>query len=838
MLSVRKYMTLSVAAASAVIYHAFATRRQFFPTAVYLSTSKLAVAAVGNLSFAMALAMYNLVIKVFLGTLREIELERVKEKLSSAIMETCLALTIFREEFNIGFVGMFTVLTFVKVFHWLVEDRVDYIEVTPSVSRLAHVRIVSFLLVLLGMDVLFLHHTIAATLDQKGHSVQLLFAFEYIILASTAAATLLKYLLSMLDTAMEGRWEGKGTYVFYLELLKDMMHLFVYCIFFVIVFSNYGLPLHLIRDLYMTFRNFKARIADFLRFRQVTARMDRFPDATAQDLARCDGICIICREEMAPAGLNKKLHCGHVFHLHCLRSWLERQQNCPTCRMSVFRPPPAHTAPAAGAPPAAAGGAAAAAEPDAAAVPDAPAVPGAAAAAAGAGPAGAAGLVAPPAAAAAGAPRPPSRSGRSSGGGHRAPGAAAGAAGVPAAAGGVGAGGAGAAAAAPGGFGGFPALHPGQAGAAPSSSRRDRGGSGSRERGREAFREGFRRGAAAAAANGAAAAGGEVPAAGIPAGYWPGSGAAAMPAAGLMWQMPQWYPVTSMAAFSNTPLQYAGQQSAVDQAQAAQALAAASMVPMVPAIIPAISAPFSAVLSPPVSMAPNATPEQAQAAAAAAMAAAAAAAMYMPPMMPGLALMPPAMLPGGAAPGSGQEQMAAAAAANAAAAAAAAVMGGAATPEVMQASFEATQQMLQRQLDYLQSQMSRIRTNGGGSGDAAAAPAAAATPPAPAAEAGTSAAAAAGPSSSAGAVPAAAVQQQQQPEQPAAETKDAGDTPAAIGPAEASSSGAAAAGAPDQAESGGVPEAAAGEEEKETAEQLRRRRLLRFEGAEQGGDQA
>jgi hypothetical protein len=33
---------------------------------------------------------------VFLGSLREIELERVKEKLSSAIMETCLALTIFR----------------------------------------------------------------------------------------------------------------------------------------------------------------------------------------------------------------------------------------------------------------------------------------------------------------------------------------------------------------------------------------------------------------------------------------------------------------------------------------------------------------------------------------------------------------------------------------------------------------------------------------------------------------------------------------------------------------------------------------------------------------------
>lgn len=47
-----------------------------------------------------------------------------------------------------------------QVFHWLVEDRVDYIEVTPSVSRLAHARIVSFLLVLLVSFVPFAWLTI------------------------------------------------------------------------------------------------------------------------------------------------------------------------------------------------------------------------------------------------------------------------------------------------------------------------------------------------------------------------------------------------------------------------------------------------------------------------------------------------------------------------------------------------------------------------------------------------------------------------------------------------------------------------------------------------------
>lgn len=31
----------------------------------------------------------------------------------------------------------------------------------------------------------------------------------------------------------------------------------------------------------------------------------------------------------------KKLICGHLFHVHCLRSWLERQHTCPTCRALV-----------------------------------------------------------------------------------------------------------------------------------------------------------------------------------------------------------------------------------------------------------------------------------------------------------------------------------------------------------------------------------------------------------------------------------------------------------------------------------------------------------------------
>jgi hypothetical protein len=36
----------------------------------------------------------------------------------------------------------------------------------------------------------------------------------------------------------------------------------------------------------------------------------------------------------------KKLPCNHIFHISCLRSWFQRQQTCPTCRMDVLQPRP------------------------------------------------------------------------------------------------------------------------------------------------------------------------------------------------------------------------------------------------------------------------------------------------------------------------------------------------------------------------------------------------------------------------------------------------------------------------------------------------------------------
>lgn len=61
-----------------------------------------------------------------------------------AVTETCLAFTVFRDDFSPRFVALFTLLLFLKCFHWLAEDRVDFVsdgrETAPSLGQMVFSR--------------------------------------------------------------------------------------------------------------------------------------------------------------------------------------------------------------------------------------------------------------------------------------------------------------------------------------------------------------------------------------------------------------------------------------------------------------------------------------------------------------------------------------------------------------------------------------------------------------------------------------------------------------------------------------------------------------------------
>lgn len=339
---------------------------------------------------------------IFFGPLRLIEIERLHERAWYAVTESLLALTIFREEFDTSFVVLFTSLLFLKVFHWLAADRVEMVsqlslpgasgdtlrgirspalahsiagqcvdaslcrqmDSSPSIPRIFHLRMVTVLSTLWIIDAcLIVFATDSILLD--GPSVMIMFASEYMIMLATLLGTTLKYAVSVHDLRRgeeNGAWENKSVYIFYIDLACDFLKLATYLCFFSLILTFYGLPLNILRDVYITARSFAVRVRDLIRYRRATKNMnERYPNATAEELERMsDKTCIICREEMearapnvpaqgGPPGNNantaapapapartgpndtpKKLPCGHIFHFHCLRSWLERQQSCPT----------------------------------------------------------------------------------------------------------------------------------------------------------------------------------------------------------------------------------------------------------------------------------------------------------------------------------------------------------------------------------------------------------------------------------------------------------------------------------------------------------------------------
>ncbi|KAF9701826.1 hypothetical protein EKO04_000849 [Ascochyta lentis] len=393
------YVTGSAVMANIVLARAYYERPNFYSAAVYISQSTGSLMFLVNLMLIVAASFGYGLQRLFYGPLRPIETEQLYDKAWFAVSETLLAMTIFRDDIGLWFFTMFLCLLAGKVWQWIGEGRVEFLEQQPPANpRLFHARLASSLIVSVFFDVFMTQYCVTSILSAARPGVMVMFGFEYVLLAIASISTLMRYGLSLVELAITQRqekardeaqrvareqsrqqaaaegaeppteveddedeadvpgWEEKGRWVFYLDLATDFVKASVYLGFFTVLMTFYGIPIHIMRDLFMSIRSLIKRINDFIQYRNATRDMNtRYPDATGDDLSR-ENICIVCREEMRPwtppgdEGAQpgrrvderqrpKKLPCGHILHFSCLRSWLERQQVCPTCRRPVLGEP-------------------------------------------------------------------------------------------------------------------------------------------------------------------------------------------------------------------------------------------------------------------------------------------------------------------------------------------------------------------------------------------------------------------------------------------------------------------------------------------------------------------
>lgn len=110
-----RYAPLSFLAAFLLIFHTMRTRQQFYLTVIYLQSSKLSYIILGNAIIALGVTTFSFVTKLFLeGGLRVNERDAIGEHIRWDVTETCLALTIFRSEMDVGTAIMFLGLVIMK----------------------------------------------------------------------------------------------------------------------------------------------------------------------------------------------------------------------------------------------------------------------------------------------------------------------------------------------------------------------------------------------------------------------------------------------------------------------------------------------------------------------------------------------------------------------------------------------------------------------------------------------------------------------------------------------------------------------------------------------------
>jgi len=280
------------------------------------------------------------------------------------ITETCLALTMFRHELTVTSCVFFLFLVLGKCLHWVAELREGHLRMTQETFVLrtsgiftfvpkihpAHRGVISMIHLLICIDIIVVVYCIQEIVT-NGESVIILFGFEAGIMTVSAISSLFLWHMHAIDSLLQylhdetsvnvnailHAWKDrKATITFAIEVQAQGAKFLLYCTFFAIVFTHYGLPINLFRELYMSFQALKQRVLAFAKYRRLMSNMNRFSNVSSeQELEETGKTCIICRDEMTIRDCKKLPGCGHCFHKSCLREWLVQQQTCPTCRGDI-----------------------------------------------------------------------------------------------------------------------------------------------------------------------------------------------------------------------------------------------------------------------------------------------------------------------------------------------------------------------------------------------------------------------------------------------------------------------------------------------------------------------
>lgn len=322
--------------------HLFAFHEEDYVLVKYIKTmanDSWSVLVLCNVAFCLLLIFGMALQWLIFGKLRDIERQHVRDKLWNFAFYKFIVvfgvLNVQTLEEMIFWLAWFATFAFLHAFAQLSKDRFEYLSFSPATTFSTHAKVLillgSIFMVTLILGGLCCFHVC----HNYGWNLFLFMISECILLALRSLHVLIKYGIHLYDIRYEGVWERRGMIIYYTELSMELLVLCMDLLHHVhmLLWGNVFLSmasLVICLQIRFLYNEIQRRVQRHQNYRKVVHNMEtRFTPASQDELQENDDDCAICWEEMKSA---RKLPCNHLFHDGCLRSWLEHETSCPTCR--------------------------------------------------------------------------------------------------------------------------------------------------------------------------------------------------------------------------------------------------------------------------------------------------------------------------------------------------------------------------------------------------------------------------------------------------------------------------------------------------------------------------
>ncbi|RNA42947.1 E3 ubiquitin- ligase AMFR-like [Brachionus plicatilis] len=296
-----------------------------------------------NFCYCVLIIIGKILQNIFFGKLRALERQRIKDQFWNFMFLKFIFIFGVLNLDNIYQVVIwctwFSIIGFLSIHCQICKDRFEYLSFSAATPLKNHAKLIS-LLVFINITCIYLlyasffHYKLADL-----PSGQRLFLFsEAFVLALRSLYVISKYSIHIVDIYNLVQLNHKGTIQYYLDFVFELfvisadllnyLHMLIYGNFYLSMAS-----LVICMEIKRLVIDLQKRMKRHSNYLKILDKMEKkIPWATQEELNLNDNTCAVCWEIMERA---RRLPCSHMFHHNCLRSWLEQDTSCPTCRKSL-----------------------------------------------------------------------------------------------------------------------------------------------------------------------------------------------------------------------------------------------------------------------------------------------------------------------------------------------------------------------------------------------------------------------------------------------------------------------------------------------------------------------